>query len=239
MIASSRLALLAAGAVCALLGGVGSAAWQSHHANRADTEAVVHDYLLAHPEVLPEALDRLRQHEGDQQVPALRAQAEKGWPGAVLGNPHGSVTLVEFTDFACGYCRRSVADLAQLTQANRNLRIVVRELPILTPESRDAAKMALVAAGQGRYPGFYTAMFAIGRPDAAGIAAAARAAGLDMTRARAALADPRLDAEIDGNIDLARRLGFSGTPSWLVGNTLLSGAVGVDELGKAIAAARR
>jgi protein-disulfide isomerase len=82
-------------------------------------------------------------------------------------------------------------------------------------------------------------MFAIGRPDAAGIAAAARAAGLDMTRARAALADPRLDAEIDGNIDLARRLGFSGTPSWLVGNTLLSGAVGVDELGKAIAAARR
>ena len=98
--------------------------------------------------------------------------------------------------------------------------------------------MALVAAGQGRYAGFYQAMFAIGRPDARSIAAAAKAAGLDMARARAALADPRLDAEINGNLEVARDLGFTGTPSWVVGNAMLTGAVGPDELGKAIAAAR-
>jgi len=240
MLLKTHLATVLIGAGCAFIGGVSTSLWDHTHAigSRAATEQVVHDYLLAHPEVLPQAMDRLHEKEADQALSGVRGKVEKPWPGAVLGNPDGHVVLVEYTDFACGYCRRSVADIAQLTAANPDLKVVVHELPILTPESRDAAKMALVAAGQGRYAGFYQAMFAIGRPDARSITAAAKAAGLDMPRARAALADPRLDAEINGNLEVARDLGFTGTPSWVVGNAMLSGAVGVDELSKAIAAAR-
>lgn len=239
MLAKSHLVLAATGAICGALGAAGTELVLAHWpgANRAATEQVVHDYLLAHPEVLPAAMERLRANETGQQLAGVRTEVERPFPGAVLGNPNGRVTLVEFTDFACGYCRRSVADLAQLTAANSNLRVVVHELPILTPESRDAAKMALAAARQGRYAAFYGAMFAIGHPDARSIAAAAQAAGLDMARAREALADPRLDAEIEDNLQLARRLGLTGTPSWIVGNSMLTGAVGADELAKAIAAA--
>ena len=239
MLLKSHLATVLIGAGCAFLGGVSTSLWDHTHAigSRAATEQVVHDYLLAHPEVLPQAMDRLHQKETDQALSGVRGKVEKPWPGAVLGNPQGHVVLVEYTDFACGYCRRSVADLAQLTAANPDLRVVVHELPILTPESRDAAKMALVAAGQGRYAAFYTAMFTIGHPDARSIAAAAKAAGLDMARAQTALADPRLDAAIDRNLDLARKLGISGTPTWVVGNSMLAGAVGAEQLAKAIATA--
>ncbi len=239
MLAKSHLALVATGTICGLLGGAGTGLVMSHWptVNRAATEQVVHDYLLAHPEVLPEAMQRLHQAEVGQQIAGVRGDVEKAFPGAVLGNPAGHITLVEFTDFACGYCRRSVSDIAQLTAANPDLRVVVHELPILTPASRDAAKMALAAARQGKYAGFYAAMFAIGHPDAQSIEAAARAAGMNMALARAALADPRLNAEIEANFQMARRLGLTGTPSWVVGNNLLTGAVGVEELGRAIAAA--
>ncbi len=244
MLAKSHLMLVATGAICGVLGGAGTSLVMTHwptifgsSVNRAATEVVVHDYLLAHPEVLPEAMERLRQIETGQQLTGVRGLVEKPFPGAVLGNPNGRVTLVEYTDFACGYCRRSVADIAQLTAANPDLRVVVHDMPILTPESRDAAKMALAAARQGRYAAFYAAMFSIGHPDARTIAAAAQMAGLDMARARKAFADPRLDAEIDGNLTLARQLGISGTPSWVVGNAMLTGAVGADELARAIAAA--
>ena len=97
--------------------------------------------------------------------------------------------------------------------------------------------MALAAAEQGRYAAFHRAMFAGGRPDAASIDAAARAAGLDMARAQKALAGTRISAEINRNVELARQLGFSGTPSWVVGDQILSGAVGKDQLAKAIATA--
>ena len=241
MLAKSHLVLVATGAICSVLGGAGTGLvmnhWPTTFGNRAGTEQVVHDYLLTHPEVLPEAMERLRQNETGKQLAGVRTEVEKPFPGAVLGNPAGRITLVEFTDFACGYCRRSVADIAQLTAANPELKVVVHELPILTPESRDAAKMALAAARQGRYGAFYAAMFTIGRPDARTIATAAQAAGLDMARARQTLADPRLEAEINDNLAMARRLGLTGTPSWVVGNTMLTGAVGADELAKAIAAA--
>lgn len=240
MFIKTHLATLILGAGCALLGGVGTAVWDHTHyqGDRAATEKVVHDYLLAHPEILPEAMDELHQAETGKALSAVRAQVEKPWPGEVLGNPQGRVVLVEYSDFACGYCRRSVADIAQLTAANPDLKVVVHDLPILTPESRDAGRMAMVAAGQGRYAQFYTAMFAIGRPDSRSILAAARAAGLDMARARIAFANPRLDAEMNANLEMAQRLGMSGTPSWVVGNTLLSGAVGPEELARAIATAR-
>ena len=98
--------------------------------------------------------------------------------------------------------------------------------------------MALAAAEQGRYPAFHKAMFAIGQPNAQTIAAAANAAGIDMDRARRTIAGPLIDAEIEKNLGFARQLGFEGTPSWVIGDVLTSGAVGQQELAKAIADAR-
>ncbi len=228
-----RLNLLALGAACAVLGGIagglGGLAIQGWRGDR-----MVHDYIVNHPEVLPEAMDNLRRQEDTRQLAGIRGTLEQAWPGAVLGNPAGKQTLVEFTDYACGFCRKSVADVDLLIARRPELKVVVRELPILTPESTDAAKMALAAAAQGRYPAFHQAMFATGHPGADTIAQAAAAAGLDMARARQAIADPATAAEIERNQEFARRLGLSGTPSWIAGGRLLSGAVGVDRLEQAL-----
>lgn len=242
------LGFAAAGLVLILAGGAAGWIWQSQSvgasrepiaaADRAEIERTVHDYILNHPEILPEAMDRLRARETRKQLAGVADQVEVPFPGAVLGNPQGKVTLVEFTDFACTYCRRSAADVEAVIAANPDLRVVVRDLPILTPASGDAARMALAAAEQGRYAAFHKAMWLAGRPDARTIAAAARVAGLDMERAGRVIADPRIDAEIAHNLNLARQLGFDGTPSWVVGDQILSGAVGEAQLSAAIAAAR-
>lgn len=234
---------------CLAIGGVAGWYWQGRHiaadpaanlsANqRAAMEQVVHDYLLAHPEVLPKAMDQLQQQQTSSQLASLRGELEKPAPGVVLGNPQGRLTLVEFTDYACGYCRKSVQDVEELIAANPDLRVVVRELPILTPASADAAKMALAAAAQGHYAAFHRAMFATGRPDAASIASAASAAGVNTQAAARVIADPATAHELSRNLDLARAMGFEGTPSWVIGDTVLTGAVGKDRLAEAIAAAR-
>jgi protein-disulfide isomerase len=225
------LALLAVPVL--LIGGLVGWVWRS-----ASTETVIHDYLMAHPEVLPKAMEVLQNRETAKQLAGIRDGLEKPFPGAILGNPAGKVTLVEFTDFGCTYCRQSVADIAALTRANPDLRVVVREFPILSRQSVDAAKMGLAAAGQGKYPAFHAAMFAAGRPDALVIEAAAKAAGVDLVRARQAIADPRLDLELSRNMDLARQLNFTGTPSWVIGDDVISGAVGIEQLQKSVEDAR-
>ncbi|MGH6786266.1 MAG: DsbA family protein [Novosphingobium sp.] len=240
-ITKSRL-LLALGAIAfALIGAVGGWAWEksrSAGSNKAAVERIVRAYLLEHPEVLPEAMDALRTKEQRRQLAGAGDAVEAPFPGAVLGNPAGKVTLVEFTDYACTFCKRSVADVAALVAANPDLKVVIRELPILSPDSVEAARWALAAAEQGRYAAFHDAMFRIGKPDGATIAAAASAAGLDMERARRAIADPRIEAELQRNLAFARQLGFDGTPSWIAGEAMMSGAVGEAELARAIAAAR-
>jgi protein-disulfide isomerase len=231
---SLRSPVLIAGAVLLLLLG-GVAGWLG---SQARMERVVHDYVLDHPEILPQAMDNLRRREDASQLAGVRATVETPFPGAVLGNPKGKVTLVEFADFACTFCRRSVADVEALIAANPELKVVVREFPILSPQSADAAKMALAAAEQGKYPAFHKAMYELGRPSPQTIEAAAKTAGLDMDRARKTLADPKLEAELRQNLEIARQLGFQGTPSWVIGDRLLSGAVGKDKLAAAIAEAR-
>lgn len=205
--------------------------------DRQAIEAVVQNYILENPEIIPQAIENLQAKESASQLSSVRDQVEKPYPGAMLGNPDGNITLVEFTDFACGYCRRAVDDIDSLIAKHPQLRIVVRELPILSPESAAAARMALAAAEQGKYAAFYHAMFAAGRPGPQSIEAAARTAGLDMAKARSAARNPRIEAEISNNLALARQLGFDGTPSWIVGDQLISGAVGANRLAEAIAAA--
>ena len=197
------------------------------------------DYLLANPEVLPEAMDVLQRREQLARIEPLRSELETPFPGAVLGNPAGSVTLVEFSDYACTYCRQSVADVAALVAADPDLKVVIREYPILRPESVDAARMALAAAQQGRYARFHDAMFRLGPPTAESIEAAASEAGVDLPKARAAIATGAFDTQLQANAQLAIQLGISGTPGWVIGDQALNGAVGRETIGQAIEEARR
>jgi protein-disulfide isomerase len=222
--------LLAFGLIVALLGAAGG--WL---ASRATMGRFVHDYVVANPEMLPEAMDNLKLREDATQLAGIKDDVTKPWPGAVLGNPSGSKVMVEFADYACGYCRQSVEAVDQLIKENPDLKVVVRELPILSQGSLDAAKMALAAAEQGKYPAFHRAMYQIGNPDARTIEAAAKAAGVDLEAARKTIAQPKIEDEIGHNIAMAQRLKFQGTPSWVIGDQLLSGALTKDKLEEAIA----
>ncbi len=223
-------------ALAAMLGGlVGGGAVLAFAPARGDGEAV-RAYLLAHPEVLPEAMQRLEQRQAEGTVAANRPAIVTPFPGAVAGNPQGDVTLVEYYDYNCGYCRASLPMIRQLVAEDPKLRIVFRELPILAESSRAAARMSLLAAMQGRFNAFHDALFAGGRVTDDSIAAAARTAGVDTTKLAAAT--PRIDTEIRRNMETAAKLGVNGTPSWVVGNRMLAGALPIDELKRAIAEAR-
>lgn len=226
----TRFAFIAA---CVAVVGVGG--W---YGGRMAIERVVHDYILEHPEILPQAMENLQKRQTSQQLAGVRQSVETPFPGAVLGNPNGKVTLVEFSDYACGYCRQSVPDIAELVKNNPDLRIVIRELPIISPHSPAAAKMALAAAEQGKFVQFHEAMYGAGQVDPPTIEAVAKSIGLDMDRARKIAASPTVEAEINRNYDMANRLGFSGTPSWVAGERLIAGAVGSKQLAQAVEAAR-
>ncbi len=202
-------------------------------ADQARIERVVRDYVLANPELIPQAMQRLQERESGQAIAADRSRIETPYAGAVMGNPNGDVTLVEFFDYNCGYCRASLPVIEQLVKADPKLRVVFRELPILAEESRDAARASLAAAAQGKFLPFHNALYAAGPVSAQSIAAAARTAGVDLTRI-----PEDADTEIAGNIGLANKLGISGTPAWVIGNRVLSGALPLDRLQEAVAAAR-
>lgn len=236
---SSRL--LSTGAIALgalLLGFVGGWAWQVTGAGRGATENVVREYILAHPEILPEAMQRLQEKETQARLEPLRKAIESPYPGAVLGNPEGSVTLVEFTDYACPYCRISLPEVEALIAADKDLKVVIREVAVISPNSLEAARMALAAADQGRYSEFHSAMFAKGEISPAAIDAAARESGLDLAKAKADIATGKYDREIENNGQLSDAIGFTGTPSWVVGTQALSGARSRQALAEAIAEAK-
>ena len=222
--------------VLALAGGfAGAAAWDFTGLGGSATR----DYILANPEVLPEAMERLQVQQRQARLEPVREQVLTPFPGAVLGNPQGKVTLVEFSDYACTYCRQSVADVHALIAGNPDLRVVIREYPILRPESVDAARMGLAAAQQGKFAAFHDAMYALGPPSKATIEQAARQAGVDLAAADKAIASGLYDSFLKANIALASRIGIDGTPGWVIGDRIIDGAVGSAALGDAIAEARR
>ncbi|WP_066559118.1 DsbA family protein [Croceicoccus bisphenolivorans] len=203
---------------------------------RAAIEALVRDYLLEHPEILPEIVQKLREKQSLAAMEGIRDELFSPYPGAVLGNPRGSKVLVEFSDYACGYCRHSVEAVDALIAEDPDLKVVVREFPILSEDSVAAAKMALAAAHQGKYEEFHKAMYETGRPTEANIEKAAKAAGLDLAKARQAAASPAIAAEIEANRAFASQLEFSGTPAWVTATQTLQGAVGKEALSEALSA---
>lgn len=200
----------------------------------AATGAIVHSYLLDHPEVITEAMDRLQDKQTGALIDAHRTAIETPFAGAIAGNPKGDVTLVEYFDYACGYCRATVGDVDKLVASDPGVRVVFKELPILSPWSADAAKLSLVAAQAGKFVAFHHALYGAGPLDAGKVVQAGTAAGLDAHSADS----PAIAAEIATNLETARALRLSGTPSFVVGNQLLAGAVGYQGLKDAVDKAR-
>lgn len=203
-------------------------------AERAQIETVVHDYVLAHPEIIPEAMRRLQDRENGSIVAANRAAIVDPFGSAWAGNPRGDVTVVEYFDYNCGYCRAALPVIDQLLKDDPGVRIVYRDFPILAPSSRDAARASLAAAQQGKYRAFHDALYAAGPVSTATIAAAAARTGVDTGH----VDDAAIDAELGKNMEIAQKLGLNGTPSWVVGDRILSGAMPLDEIKRAIATAR-
>ncbi|MBA3940026.1 MAG: disulfide bond formation protein DsbA [Sphingopyxis sp.] len=207
--------------------------------SKGEVETVVADYIRANPQIIPEALEAQRNNEIAKAVDAIRPALEKPYAGAWAGNADGDVTLVVFTDYACGFCRASVPDVDRLIREDKRLKVVFRELPIIAPQSRDAAVMALAAARQGRYDAFHHAMFASRSLDPAAIAAAAEKAGVVTDGSADATANEALfQRELDSNLAIATQLQLNATPTWIVGDQLFQGQIGYDALRRAIAKAR-
>lgn len=210
--------------------------WTGPGVDRATTEQVVRDYILENPEILPQAMARLEANRSAEVVGRLRSRIETPFSGAWAGAADGDVVLTVFTDYACTFCKASMPDIERLLREDSRVKVVFRELPILSQDSEPAARLALAAARRGRYMPMHRALFEARSPDsAARIAAAER---LGVAAGSAVLGDAAITRELESNLALARELGFNGTPSWVVGDRLLTGAVGYQQLRDAVEQAR-
>ena len=246
MRSTMSLALLAALA-CAALASDGWA--QAEPQPPPDKEAVreiVREYLLEHPEVIEEAILSLNAKR--QAAKAARARdalmknraALVGHPmSPVSGNPEGDVTLVEFFDYQCGHCKRSLAPVMDLLKSDPGLRIVWKDFPILGPVSSFAALASMAAHKQDKYQAFHEAvMGARDRLSEDSVMVIAEQVGLDIERLQQDMADPEIAAYLGETQRLARELGITGTPAFVIGNTLVPGAVDGARLRQLIAEAR-
>jgi protein-disulfide isomerase len=193
----------------------------------------VRSYLLEHPEILPQAMERLRAREMATVVRQNRYALEQPFHGAWAGAADADVVLVEFFDYACGYCRAANPDIERLLREDRRLKVVWREYPVLGPNSEQATIASLAAAKAGRFRQFHDRLYASGRPTEASIAAARQAVGIPP----ATLTD-EFRRELERNFDLARSIGATGTPTWVIGDQVLQGAIGYEALKAAIETAR-
>jgi protein-disulfide isomerase len=230
---------LIAGAIGVLAGGSAVALWAGTGGggSRAEVEGIVRDYLLENPEILAEASVKLQEREAGKLVEANRAAIETPFAGGWAGAENGDVVLVEFFDYACGYCRKSNEDVDRLLKEDPKLKVVWREWPVLGPDSEAAAKVSLAAAREGKYRPFFNALFAAGRPTAAAVAQAQRAAGVSPQAVAAVQAGAA--QELAKNHEIASGLRATGTPTFVVGDQVLQGAVGYEALKEAIAEARK
>ena len=197
-------------------------------------DTIVRGALSRHPEILVETADLLRDRQYAPTIAAHRAALETPFASSWKGAARPDVTLVEFYDYACGYCRASLPHIDRLLAEDKGLRVVFRELPILGADSIAASRVALAASKAGKFGIYHDTLFAAGRPGPDTIAIAARAAGVDP----APVTSPEYEAELKRNFELAGQLGATGTPLFVIGDRVINAAVGYDGLKKAIAAAR-
>lgn len=236
-----RLAVLAAAALLAAAPLVAKAA-EFTPEQKNGIEQVVHDYLIAHPEVLQEAiaeLDKRQQAaEAEKHKDAVKQHAKALFSSphqVVLGNKDGKVTFVEFFDYNCGFCKRAMDDMLTLLKQDSKLKVVLKEFPVLGPGSIEAAQVAVAVRMQDpsgkKYLDFHQKLLG-GRGEAnkARALAVAKEVGVDMDRLQKDMKSPEVQATLQENFKLAEALGLNGTPSYVIGNKVVVGAVGLPAL---------
>jgi protein-disulfide isomerase len=209
-------------------------------------QKVVRDYLKAHPEVLIEALqeyqanqDAKKADQARQTIAAASEELLKDATNPTAGNPKGDVTLVEFFDYRCPYCKAVAPDLEKAISADGNVRLIYKEFPILGPQSLVASKAALAAVAQDKYLPFHDKLLAFkGNLDDVAIYSLAADAGLDVARLKADMEKPEIKDQIDRNYHLAEKLNIQGTPAFIIGSQLLPGAASAEDLAAAFKQAR-
>ena len=221
---------------------VGSAAEMS----QTEFEQRVKNYLLEHPEVISEAINRLEAKQGEQDAAAAKtrlqpytAEVFEDPNSPVSGNPNGDVTLVEFFDYNCPWCRTMAPLMTQAEAADPKLRIVYKEFPILGADSLVAAKAALAANKQGKYVAFHRALYQLrGHVDEAKVLEAAGTVGLDVARMKADMQDNGIESVLKKNNQLGQVLHITGTPGFVVGDEITTGARDFDAMQALIAKGR-
>jgi protein-disulfide isomerase len=217
---------------------------------KSEIERIVRDYIVSHPEVLQEAIAELDKRnaaaESEKAKAAVASNAETLFNSTrqvVLGNPKGDVTMVEFFDYNCGYCKGALPALIDLMKSDTKLKVVLKEFPVLGPGSVEAAKVAVAVRMQDKtgkkYLDFHQKLLGgRGANDKAKALAVAKEVGMDMARLDKDLASDEIKASLEESLKLAETLGLNGTPSYVVGNDVVVGAVGLDALKNKIAMAR-
>ena len=212
----------------------------------ARIKELVYEAILENPAIIMEAVQLLEQRQQqDQQAAANsvlqneRDRLERDPNAIELGNPDGDVTVVEFFDYNCPYCRREMPHMEALIMADPNVRVIYREWPILGDGSVFAARAALAARNQGKYEEFHIAMMGMqGRAEEASVLRIAREVGLDINQLEQDMQSPEVDEHIQTSVELTGALGFNGTPSFVIGDALVPGFVESDVLADYVDAAR-
>src|SRR5882724_376287 len=248
----ARMALAAG--IILTLGAFAGHAQSISDAQRGDIEKIIREYLIAHPEVLQEAMAELEKKQAADEAAknqaAVKDNAETIFNSprqVVTGNPQGDVTFVEFFDYNCGYCKRAMTDMFALMDKDPKLRIVLKEFPVLGPGSVEAARVAVAVhmqdKGGTKYREFHQKLLSgRGQADKARAIAVAKEVGLDVARIERDMKSEEVTSAINENMKLAEALGINGTPSYVIGRSpngdVVVGAVGLDSLGKKIDASR-
>lgn len=209
-----------------------------NESQRAEVEKIVTKLLRENPEIVIDALKAYEQQQAaaqrEQQSNAIAENREQimNDPGdPFIGNPEGDVTLVEFFDYACGYCKRVFPAVKKLVEEDGNIKLVMKEFPILGEASVLAARVSLSANKQGKYHDFHSKLMALkGQLSEAAILGVAKEIGLDMKQVEQDKTSPELNAVISRNMELAQALGINGTPSFVISDILIPGAVSLAEL---------
>lgn len=217
--------------------------------SRSQVETIVREYLLANPEILLDVQERLAAKQQEERQSAIQGEIATASDqifnnphDMVLGNPDGDVTIVEFFDYNCGYCRRALTDMEALLASDANLRFILKEFPILGPESQEAHVVSLAFRNlmPEQYEEYHKRL--LGTDGRANEETAMRAAldlGADEAALREEMENPQIGERINETYELANRLQINGTPAYVIGNEVVPGAIGHDVLTEKIAEARQ
>lgn len=198
---------------------------------------LVIEAILENPEIVAQAMSILRERDADQQASALRTTLQRLRPeldedenAPILGNVEGDVTLIEFFDYNCPYCKSVAPDILSLIEEDRSIRLVYREWPILGEDSLFAARAALAAREQGLYEELHWALMSLRRATKQTVLIAAEEVGLNIERLQRDMTSDKIAQHVERSMQLAREIGLSGTPSFVLGDRVIPGAISLEEM---------